>query len=70
MVLATDRDQAQIIFGYVRALITETPMLRAIVERETSAVALSTLRSLHLPLRRQCRGIQMQTERMRTANAD
>jgi hypothetical protein len=36
MVLAVDQAQASIIFGYARALIRETPMLAATVERETS----------------------------------
>ena len=36
MVLAVDKDQAQVIFGYARALIQETPMLAAMIERETS----------------------------------
>jgi hypothetical protein len=35
-VLASDRDQAQVIFGYCRALIVTTPMLAALVERETA----------------------------------
>jgi hypothetical protein len=34
MVLAADRDQAQVIFQYVRALLTETPMLRKLIEKE------------------------------------
>jgi hypothetical protein len=36
MVLAVDRDQAQVIFGYARALITGTPMLASMIARETS----------------------------------
>ena len=36
MVLAVDRDQAGVIFGYARALITETPMLRSLLEHETA----------------------------------
>ncbi len=35
-VLAADRDQAQTIFGYVRALLTQTPLLAPLVERETA----------------------------------
>jgi hypothetical protein len=35
-VLAADRDQAQTIFGYVKALLAETPMLRSLIERETA----------------------------------
>jgi hypothetical protein len=35
-VLAADRDQAQTIFGYVRALLTQTAMLAPLVERETA----------------------------------
>jgi hypothetical protein len=36
MVLAKDRDQAQVIFAYARALIAETPMLAALIEHETA----------------------------------
>jgi hypothetical protein len=36
MVLACDRDQAQVIFGYARALMAETPMLAQMLERETA----------------------------------
>ncbi len=36
MVLAKDRDQAGVIFGYARALIAETPMLAKMLIRETS----------------------------------
>lgn len=36
MVLAVDRDQAQVIFGYARALIADTPMLRSLLEHETA----------------------------------
>jgi hypothetical protein len=36
MVLAVDRDQASVIFGYARALITETPMLAPLLEHETA----------------------------------
>jgi len=35
-VLAADRDQAATIFNYVKALLTETPMLRSLIERETA----------------------------------
>jgi hypothetical protein len=35
MVLAVDRDQAQTIFGYAKALIEQTPMLASMIERET-----------------------------------
>jgi hypothetical protein len=36
MVVAQDRRQAGVIFKYVRALLRDTPMLRAMIERETS----------------------------------
>jgi hypothetical protein len=36
MILAADRDQAQVIFQYVRALLTETPILCGMIERETA----------------------------------
>jgi hypothetical protein len=36
MVLAVDKDQAQTIFGYARALIEQTPMLAQLVESETA----------------------------------
>jgi Terminase large subunit, T4likevirus-type, N-terminal len=36
MILACDKDQAQTIFGYARALILETPMLASMIERETA----------------------------------
>jgi hypothetical protein len=36
MVLAVDRDQAGVIFAYARALLTETPMLKGLLERETN----------------------------------
>jgi hypothetical protein len=36
MVLAADRDQAQVIFQYVRALLVETPLLAGLIERETA----------------------------------
>lgn len=36
MVLAVDKDQAQTIFGYIRALLLETPMLAPLIERETA----------------------------------
>lgn len=36
MVLAADRDQAQVIFQYVRALLTETPLLKGLIEKETA----------------------------------
>lgn len=36
MVIATDRRQARVIFRYVRALLTEVPMLARMVERETA----------------------------------
>ena len=36
MVLAKDRDQAGVVFGYARALIAETPMLAKMLIRETS----------------------------------
>ncbi|MGO8977210.1 MAG: terminase large subunit domain-containing protein [Steroidobacteraceae bacterium] len=36
MVLAVDKDQAQTIFNYAKALIQQTPMLAATIERETS----------------------------------
>ncbi|MEI6558497.1 MAG: hypothetical protein WCO00_08815 [Rhodospirillaceae bacterium] len=35
-VLACDRRQAQVIFGYVKALITETPLLAPLVTNETA----------------------------------
>ncbi len=35
MVIATDRRQANVIFGYMRALIRDVPMLASLVERET-----------------------------------
>jgi hypothetical protein len=35
-VLASDRDQANVIFLYCKALIASTPMLQAMVERETA----------------------------------
>lgn len=35
-VLAADRDQAQTIFNYVKALLTQTAMLAALIERETA----------------------------------
>ncbi len=44
MVLAADRDQAQVIFQYVRALLTETPMLRGKIDRETADEILLTNR--------------------------
>ena len=36
MVIATDRRQARVIFRYMRGLITLTPLLKAMVERETT----------------------------------
>lgn len=36
LIIATDRRQARTIFRYVRALLTEVPLLAALVERETS----------------------------------
>lgn len=36
MVLAVDKDQAQMIFQYARALLAETPMLAGLIERETA----------------------------------
>ena len=36
MVLASDRDQAQVIFRYTRALLVETPSLKSLIERETA----------------------------------
>ena len=36
MVIATDRRQARVIFRYIRALITLTPLMKAMVERETA----------------------------------
>ncbi len=36
MVLASDRDQAQVLFQYIRALLLETPMLAGLVERTTA----------------------------------
>jgi hypothetical protein len=36
MVLASDRDQAQVIFRYTRALLVETPSLKGLIERETA----------------------------------
>jgi hypothetical protein len=36
MVLAKDRDQAGVIFGYAKALVTQTPMLASMLVRETS----------------------------------
>src|SRR5829696_6842577 len=38
MVIATDRRQARVIFRYIRALITLTPLLKAMIERETADV--------------------------------
>ena len=38
MVIATDRRQARVIFRYTRALITLTPLLKAMIERETADV--------------------------------
>ena len=38
MVIATDRRQARVIFRYMRALITLTPLLKTMVERETADV--------------------------------
>ena len=35
-VLACDRRQAQVIFGYLKALITETPLLASLVDNETA----------------------------------
>jgi hypothetical protein len=35
VVIAADRKQARVIFGYIRSLITETPMLAELVSRET-----------------------------------
>jgi hypothetical protein len=34
LVIATDRRQARVIFGHIRSMLTEIPMLRAMVERE------------------------------------
>jgi hypothetical protein len=36
MVIAADRKQARVIFGYMRALLNEVPMLAELVERETA----------------------------------
>jgi hypothetical protein len=36
LVLATDRKQAQVIFGYIRALLGEVPMLARMVQREAA----------------------------------
>jgi hypothetical protein len=36
MILAVDKDQGQTIFGYIRALLLETPMLAPLIERETA----------------------------------
>ena len=36
MILAENKDQGQTILGYVRALLTETPMLACLIERETA----------------------------------
>jgi hypothetical protein len=36
MVLASDRDQSQVIFQYLRALLTLTPMLSRLIARETA----------------------------------
>jgi hypothetical protein len=36
MILAVDRDQAGVIFGYLRALIAQTPMLAEMVANETA----------------------------------
>src|ERR1019366_7572672 len=36
MVLASDRDQSQVIFQYVRALLTQTPMTATLIARETA----------------------------------
>jgi hypothetical protein len=36
MLLASDRDQARIVLGYVRSYFTDIPMLRAMVQRETA----------------------------------
>jgi hypothetical protein len=38
MVIATDRRQARVIFRYMRALTTMTPLLKAMIERETADV--------------------------------
>jgi len=35
-IIASDRQQAQVVFRYVRALLTETPMLRRLVVNETA----------------------------------
>jgi hypothetical protein len=35
VVIAADRKQARVIFGYIRSLLTETPMLAELVSRET-----------------------------------
>jgi hypothetical protein len=35
VVVAADRKQARVIFGYIRSLLTETPMLAEMVSRET-----------------------------------
>jgi hypothetical protein len=36
MIIARDRKQSRVIFGYVRALLTQIPMLAQMIERETS----------------------------------
>jgi hypothetical protein len=36
MIIARDRKQSRVIFGYVRALLTRIPMLARMIERETS----------------------------------
>lgn len=36
MVIAADRKQARVIFRYIRALLTEVPMLARLIERETA----------------------------------
>jgi hypothetical protein len=35
LVIACDRRQARVIFRYIRALLTEVPMLTRLIERET-----------------------------------
>ncbi len=36
MILASDRQQARVVFGYVRSLISEVPLVAKLIERETA----------------------------------
>jgi hypothetical protein len=36
VIIARDRKQGRVIFGYIKALLTKVPMLRALIERETA----------------------------------